>query len=148
MVLAEAAGIERFSILATDISTRMLDHAREGVYELAAAERIPGRLLARYCLKGVRSQSGRLLIDRALQRRITFRQLNLNGPWNALPRFRAIFLRNVMIYFDTPTKQRLIERMAGQLLPGGYLFIGHSETLNGISERFTMVVPSLYRLRP
>lgn len=145
MVLAEQRGYDRFSVLGTDISTRVLDDARKGIYPLDQARHIPPEYLRRYCLKGVRSQEGRFAIEERLRRHVAFRHFNLNGAWDGLGRFDLIFLRNVMIYFDAQTKQRLVERIANHLEPGGYLFVGHSESLNGMSVRFQTVVPSVYR---
>ncbi|MEW6444551.1 MAG: CheR family methyltransferase [Pseudomonadota bacterium] len=136
-----------WEIVATDISTRVLEHARRGVYAEDALARIPSDYLRAYCLKGVRSQSGALLMDRSVRDKVDFRMLNLNGQWPDMGLFQVIFLRNVMIYFDAQTKQKLVNRMADRLVPGGYLFIGHSETLNGLSERFESVRPAIYRLK-
>ncbi|MEW6765120.1 MAG: protein-glutamate O-methyltransferase CheR [Pseudomonadota bacterium] len=148
MTLAAHLG-ERASweVVATDISTRVLEHGRRGVYAEEVRTRIPPDYLRAYCLKGVRGQAGALLMDRPLRERVDFRMLNLNGSWPDMGSFQVIFLRNVMIYFDAQTKHRLINRMADRLMPGGYLFIGHSETLNGLSDRFDAVRPAIYRLK-
>jgi len=148
MTLAGEHGGDNWHITATDISARVLETARRGLYTLAEASRIPPAYLHKYCLKGVRSQAGQFMIERRLREAIEFRPLNLNGPWTGLDRFHVIFLRNVMIYFDPPTKARLIERMARQLVPGGYLVVGHSESLNGIQGPLRTMVPSVYRLEP
>lgn len=145
MVLDEAMPGTDWSILATDISMTVLEVAKAGLYDLGASSKIPQRYLQRYCLKGVRSQAGLLRIDPALQRRISFQQLNLQSNFEQVGSFDIIFLRNVMIYFDIPTKQRLISRMEQRLNPGGYLIVGHSETLNGLSQNLTMRKPSIYQ---
>lgn len=147
MTLEDGLRGGRWRILATDISTRVLEVARVGVYSMEAKERIPPHYVPRYCLKGVRSQEGTFAVTRALKERITFTQLNLNGDWPRFDRFHLVFLRNVMIYFDSKVKVRLVDRIADQLVPGGYLLIGHSENLNGISDRFDVVMPAVYRLR-
>ena len=145
MVLDESLGSMDWSILATDISTTVLEIAKAGLYDLSASSKIPQQYLQRYCLKGVRSQAGVLRVDPQLQRHINFRQLNLQSDFEQLGSFDVIFLRNVMIYFDAPTKQRLISRMERRLNPGGYLIVGHSETLNGLSQNLTMRKPSIYQ---
>lgn len=145
MVLDEALPGVNWSILATDISMTVLEVAKAGLYGLNASHKIPQHYLQRYCLKGVRSQAGVLRIDPALQRRIDFQQLNLQADFEQVGSFDIIFLRNVMIYFDTPTKQRLISRMERRLNPGGYLIVGHSETLNGLGQSLTMCRPSIYQ---
>lgn len=145
MTLADLCGEREWRLLGTDISTRVLETARAGIYPLAAAERIPKPYLQRYCLKGVRSQAGNFVVAAALRRRTEFRLLNLNGEWPDLGQFHLIFLRNVMIYFNRETKMRLVGRLADRLLAGGHLVVGHSESLNGLSDRFELVVPSVYR---
>lgn len=147
MVLADRLGHGRWSLLGTDISSQVLDKARRGVYTLAEARHIPAEYLKRYCMKGVREQQGNFAIERRLREAVNFRQLNLNGAWEMAQKFDLIMLRNVMIYFERDTKARLIERLANQLAPGGHLIIGHSETLNGVSERFRTLSPSIYQLK-
>lgn len=147
MVLAESRGYGRFSILGTDISTRVLTVAKRGVYPIDSARNVPPEYLRRFCLKGVRSQAGNFVVEERLRRHVRFRHFNLNGAWEGLGRFDFIFLRNVMIYFDQETKRRLIERLTFHLEPGGYLFVGHSESLNGMAGRLHTVVPSVYQLR-
>lgn len=147
MVLADRLGHGRWSLHATDISSQVLDKARRGVYTLAEARHIPADYLKRYCLKGVREQQGNFAIERRLREAVTFRQFNLNGEWDMPQKFDLIMLRNVMIYFERDTKARLVDRLANQLSPGGYLIVGHSETLNGVSERFRAVSPSIYQLK-
>jgi chemotaxis protein methyltransferase CheR len=147
MSLADTRGFGGWRILGTDISGRVLAAARRGVYPMEDAESIPKKYLGRFCLRGVRSQQGKFCIDERLRQRIEFRQLNLNGNWGAMERFHLVFLRNVMIYFNATTKAQLVERIAGQLEPGGHLVIGHSETLNGLTSRFAVVRPSVYRLK-
>lgn len=146
MCLASVLGSTAdWTVLGTDVSSRVLERARRGHYALPCAKRIPEPHLREYCLKGVRDQEGTFLIDPAIRRKVEFRQMNLNGTWNELPQFDVIFLRNVMIYFDQQTKRRLVDRLHGKLKPGGRLVIGHSETLNAVSDRFEVIRPSMYR---
>jgi chemotaxis protein methyltransferase CheR len=147
MTLADHFGIQgNWNILATDISSRVLERARQGVYNISEAEKIPKDILRKYCLKGVRSHEGSLIIDDKLKRKISFEQFNLNSEqWQGRGEFDVIFLRNVMIYFDQETKRKLVANLANHLKPNGYFVIGHSETLNAVSDRFNPIRPSIYR---
>lgn len=148
MVLAEALGSgRRWDVFGSDLSTRVLDAARRGHYPMTRAERIPRGLLHRYCLKGGGPQAGTFLIDRELRARTEFRQINLIEPLPDIGPFDIVFLRNVMIYFDLPTKREVVARVLGRMRPGGWLFVSHSETLHGVSPALDMVRPSIYRLR-
>ncbi len=135
----------KWTILGTDVNSQVVEHAQRAHYPLDSAEKIPNEYLQRYCLKGVGDYDGMLTIDETLRRRVQFKTMNLNGAWSGIGKFDLIFLRNVMIYFDVLTKRRLVERMFQTLKPGGYFFVGHSESLHGINERFTPVQPSIYR---
>lgn len=146
MVLAETLGLAAdWELLASDISTTVLDKAVGGLYPLAEAEAIPLPLLQRYCLKGVGSAAGTFAIDESLRERVGFAQINLNQALPDVGGFDFIFLRNVMIYFPAAVKRGVVARLAACLKPGGHLFIGHSETLNGISEELVPVQPTIYR---
>lgn len=118
-------------ILASDISTRALQSAAAGIYSAAdVAERLDKNLLHRYFQQGVAEQAGQIRVRSLLQEQIRFRQLNLldeHYPFSRL--FHVIFCRNVMIYFDPPTRLSILARMHRHLVAGGYLFLGHSETL-------------------
>lgn len=145
MVLADRLGDAPWEIVASDISTRVLERARSGLYAMERASHIPQRYLQEYCLKGTGSQEGRFLVDKRLRARVKFHQINLNETLPRLGEFDVVFLRNVMIYFNTDTKARVVERIAGTLKPGGYLLIGHSESLNGVTDVLKPVRPSVYR---
>ncbi len=145
MVAAEFSKTQQWEIIGTDISFRILETARCGLYPLIAVEKIPNALLKKYCLKGSGEYEDFFLIDSTLRSRVKFIHANLNDKLPDLGRFEVIFLRNVMIYFDMPTKQRLIDRIQRCLRPGGYLIISHSETLNGINTDLKIVSPSIYR---
>ena len=145
MVLADSLGARPWEILASDISSRVLDKARSGRYPLDAIKGIPEALLNKYCLKGVGSNSGIFMVDQALASRIDFMALNLNNPVPAVGQFDVIFLRNVMIYFDNQTKSQVVQRLLKHLKPGGYFVISHSESLNGITDDVQLVKPSIYR---
>lgn len=145
MVLADQWSGGPWEVFGSDISTAVLAHARSGVYPLGRTSGIPPDYLRKYCLKGVRSQAGSLMIDRRLQQNVRFAQANLTQPINGIGDFDAIFLRNVLIYFDSDTKRRVIENVLLRLKPGGYLLVGHAESLHGISDRVQAVRPAIYR---
>lgn len=147
MIMAEKLGLSRkWEVIGTDISSRVVERAREGLYPLNEKNQIPTKYLRDFCLKGVRSQAGKILIDDKLKERVTFSSINLNSAyWPEVGKFDVIFLRNVMIYFDNDTKRELINKMWGKLNPGGHLLIGHSESLNGISDRYKAVRPATYQ---
>jgi chemotaxis protein methyltransferase CheR len=146
MTLAETLPETPWDVLGTDISTRVLARARSGHYTMARVEGIPPGYMRKYCLKGVRSHAGSFLIAPELRRRVAFHQVNLMQPAPAdLGEFDVVFLRNVMIYFDPETKTRVVHNILPRLKRGGHLIVGHSETLNGITDRVATVRPTVYR---
>ncbi|HBB78674.1 SAM-dependent methyltransferase [Stutzerimonas xanthomarina] len=145
MVLADAFGAGGWSVLGSDLNTQVLAKARSGHYGMARTEGIPRASLERYCLKGKGSQTGTFLVGRPLRERVEFRQINLNTTLPRLEPFDVIFLRNVMIYFSQATKAQIVRRVIGLLKPGGHFIIGHSESLNGITDGLEVVRPSIYR---
>ena len=145
MIMAQARGSGAWEIVATDINQQVLEQARSGLYPMEACEKIPLDCLHKYCLKGVRGQMGKLLIDKQLRNRVRFMTLNLTGEWQDIGEFDVIFLRNVMIYFDQATKRKLVGRMVQRLRAGGYLIVGHSESLTGVCDKIRAVWPSIYR---
>lgn len=145
MILANCLGEVQWEIIASDISIRVLDKARNGHYPLEQAEHIPKEFLAKYCRKGIGSQEGTFIVDKNLRNRIKFSQINLNIALPPIEKIDLIFLRNVMIYFNAETKRKVLQRMVEILKPGGHLFIGHSESLNGIYDELTTIAPAIYR---
>jgi chemotaxis protein methyltransferase CheR len=145
MLLAEHAADRRWEILASDISTRVLDKARSALYSLDHVRGMTPQLLKTHCLKGTGAHEGRFLVDPSLQRRVQFTQINLNQSLPDVGLFDVIFLRNVLIYFDASTKQAVVSRLQQKLRPDGVLYIGHSESLNGLVQGLRMVAPSIYR---
>lgn len=132
-------------ILATDISTKILRIAQQGIYDPDRVEPVPSALKHRFLLQ---HKSGGVLtyeVSDTLRKRIVFKYLNLMNEFPFSGPFDFIFCRNVMIYFDKPTQQRLIERFWKILAPGGLLFTGHSESLTGIKHNFRYVQPTIYR---
>ena len=136
-----------WEVLGSDISTRVLQKARYGHYPMERARHVPRAYLERFCLKGVEHQHGTLLVERALRKRVRFEQINLNAALPELGRFDMVFLRNVMIYFSGDTKRAVVERISATLKPDGCLCIGHSETLNEVSDAVLPLAPSVYRRR-
>jgi chemotaxis protein methyltransferase CheR len=145
MLLADCLPHQPWEVLGSDISLRVLRRARLGHYPMARARQIPRPYLQRFCLKGNGPYQDSLLIAPELRRRVEFVQANLNEPLPDLGRFDMIFLRNVMIYFDLPTKRGVVERVQALLKPGGHLCIGHAETLHQVCDTLTPVAPAIYR---
>jgi len=145
--------IENFSawdvrILASDIDTEVLDRAAQGVYSTERVADIPKPILERYFLRGTGSRAGFVQVAPEIRDLITFRQINLQwDPWPVRTLFDCIFCRNVIIYFDKPTQRRLMERFAAYLKDDAYLFLGHSESLYGMSDEFTLLRNTIYRKR-
>ncbi|MFY8221111.1 MAG: CheR family methyltransferase [Pirellulales bacterium] len=138
----------RIRIIATDISEPVLARAREGVFsELETNRGLPAELLKKY----FRPLQGKWSIVQECRRLVEFRCLNLNGPWPALPPCDVIFLRNVMLYFDVPTRAALVTKMRRVLKPDGALFLGGAETMIGIDtgyDRLAGAGCSYYRPKP
>ena len=131
MVLDEARLPARWDakILATDIDTDVLARASEGIYADDRLAQLGAGRRERYFSRGTGARSGQWRIAELLRSRVAFRSLNLFDPWPMRRPFDVIFCRNVIIYFDEPSKQRLVRRFVDALAPGGYLFLGHSESL-------------------
>lgn len=134
-----------FRILATDISTRVLAAARRGVYAAGRFDDIPEAWRRAYLLRGRGESQGFYKIKPELAREVEFARLNLIEPFPAREPFQVIFCRNVMMYFDKATQQNIVERLAACLTRGGYLFVGHSESLTGVEHGLQYVRPAVYR---
>lgn len=147
MVLAEAGNLAGWDarILATDIDTNVVAKASAGVYAEERAGSIDPQRLRRWLRRGTGASAGKLRVAEPLRDMIAFRQLNLLGEWPMRGPFDIIFCRNVVIYFDKETQRRLFARYADILAPQGYLYIGHSETLFKISDRFQSLGGTIYQ---
>ena len=133
-------------ILATDIDTHVLEKAQRGIYHLDQLQMLSAEQLKRYFLRGEGKHAGYARVKPELQQLITFRRLNLlDEQWGLGEQFDAVFCRNVMIYFDRPTQETLVNRCHHYLADGGYLFIGHSESLNSIAHPLKYIRPAVYR---
>ncbi len=135
----------QFHILATDISTRVLDAARRGVYPASRFDDVPEPWRRAYLLRGQGESQGFFKVKPALTQRIEFARLNLIEPFPQRGLFHVIFCRNVMMYFDKATQQDIVQRLSGCLERGGYLFVGHSESLTGVEHGLHYVRPATYR---
>ena len=132
-------------IAASDISTQVLEEARLGIYPVENLDAIPRDWLHKYFQKGVGPWAGFCRIKPSIAGRVSFRQINLMEPYNYPQPFEVIFCRNVLIYFDHQTQQQLVKQLCGSLAPGGYLLIGHSESLNGLDLPLRRLQPSIYQ---
>ena len=139
---AETAIPPDVHILASDISTRALSVAKRGCY---SRERLAGLPVAWVNRFFTQADDGNLQVKPELRSRIAFQRINLIEPLAVNTTFPVIFCRNVMIYFNKATQEALVNRLAAKLEPGGYLFVGHSESLSGINHRLRYVRPAVYQ---
>jgi chemotaxis protein methyltransferase CheR len=136
----------RFTVLATDISTQALSHAREAVYDEDRTASVPAALKERYFLRSKDRRRGLLRIVPALRGAVQFQRVNLMDQSLVAPApFDAIFCRNVIIYFDRATQERLLTRLCGVLHPGGFLFLGHSESIHGFNLPLARIISTVHR---
>ena len=145
MLLEDMLPGQPWEVFGSDISTRVLERARRGLFSTARTDNIPPDYLRRFCLKGQGENNGTLLIERALRKKVSFQQVNLNEALPPIGKFEMVFLRNVLIYFDDDTKRKVVARVLHTLRPGGWLLIGHSETLHGITDVVESLAPAIYR---
>jgi chemotaxis protein methyltransferase CheR len=148
MVLLErfpaTAGWE-IEIVATDLSTRVLEIARNGIWDFGKASEIPDKYLEAFMLRGFGEQKGKIKAAPEIRPLIRFLRLNLNeesypvqGP------FDLVFCRNVLIYFDMPTRERIVRGLLRHLSPEGYFFVGHAESLHNMTDVIRSVIPTVY----
>lgn len=146
MTLAECLPQTPWHIEGTDISHRIIAKAEAGIFRNEAVERLPADVMRTHFQRGFGPQEGNYRVKQALRERITFRQLNLlEGEPPFREAFHVIFCRNVMIYFDRPTQEELVARLTRRLVPGGYLFVGHAESLTNIRHTLNSVQPAVYQ---
>lgn len=144
---ARGEGVD-LEVLATDLSTRVLEVARGATWPLRQADGIPPALLKRFMLRGTGGQEGLMRAGPALRRHLRFARLNLVEPLPAgLGPFDLVFCRNVLIYFREAERRLVLERLLSTLTPGGLLFLGHAETLNGLGLPVRAVSPNIYATR-
>jgi chemotaxis protein methyltransferase CheR len=132
-------------VLATDLDTTVVESARQGVYNIERLKGVSEARKKRWFLKGKGDREGWVKVKPELQSIIDFGQINLMNDWPIKEKIDVIFCRNVVIYFDKPTQSRLFNRYADLLQPEGHLFIGHSESLYKICDRFELLGQTIYR---
>ncbi|MEO6006205.1 MAG: protein-glutamate O-methyltransferase CheR [Opitutus sp.] len=146
ITLAECLSTWSWQIEATDISHRVLEKGTAGIYREETIDRLPKNVVQTHFQRGFGPQDGNYRAKATLRDRIRFQQLNLlegEPPFSEL--FHVIFCRNVMIYFDRPTQEELIAKLVRRLVPGGYLFVGHAESLTALRHTLQTVRPAVYR---
>ena len=131
-------------ILATDLSSAVLERASAGVFSMTRAAQIPEAYLKRFMLRGRGAQEGKFAVGPALRALVNFRQLNLQGTWPVLGKFDLILCRNVLIYFDGDGRRQVLGRLVDHLVPDGNLFLGHAETINGSGQALRTILPTIY----
>lgn len=144
MVLADKIGRRGWQIVGTDLSTSVLATARRGLYPMDRTEHMPAGYLKRFCLKGIDEYEGQLLIAKELRANVRFEQANLMQNLPNIGVFDVVFLRNVLIYFDTDKKREIVQRVAALIKPGGYLFTGHSESIGMLQTGLKQLKPAIY----
>lgn len=136
-------------IFASDLSTKVLSQAESGLFSMQKSGEIPKPFLKRFMLRGTGSQEGKMRAGDEIRAVVKFARVNLiETPYPVVGTFDAIFCRNVLIYFKSETKAQVIRQLVSRLVPGGYLFLGHSESLHGISDGLTSVIPTVYMNAP
>jgi len=151
MLLLKHFPVERWhlEVLATDISARVLEKAREAIYPIEKMKHIPQEYLRAYMLKGRGENKGVMKASPELLRVVTFARVNLHADSYPIQGFFDLILcRNVLIYFDQKSKEKVISGIVRHLSPSGLLFVGHSENLGGISPNLRTVAPTVYAPMP
>jgi chemotaxis protein methyltransferase CheR len=150
MVLAEylskSAPDRDYFVLATDLSTDVLQKAHKGIYPDDLVQPVPADMMRKYVMRATNGHRQEVRISPSLRSRVGFARLNLmDASYPVGDPMHIIFCRNVMIYFDKPTQQRVLSRLCERLLPGGYLFIGHSETVAGFDLPIQQVANTIFK---
>jgi chemotaxis protein methyltransferase CheR len=146
-LLGSKAG-QRVRVTATDLSTKALAAASAGIFKATRADELPPGYAAKYFVRGIGSQAGRVRVTPAVRGIVDFKWLNLLEPGDLPVVQDVIFCRNVMIYFDHAIQQRVIAALERRLTPGGYLFVSHSESLSSVEHGLRWVAPSIYQRGP
>lgn len=132
-------------VIATDLDTNVLNTGRTGVYDIERLKGVEQSRVKRWFMKGTGANEGKVRVKPELQEIIKFGQVNLMQDWPVKGPIDVIFCRNVVIYFDKPTQTRLFNRYADILANDGHLFIGHSESLNKVTDRFKLLGQTIYQ---
>ncbi len=133
------------TIMASDIDTTVLSKASNGIYDIERVKGLPVNIKKRWFFRGKGKNNGKVKVSPELQKMLEFRQVNLMESWPMKERFHLLFCRNVVIYFDRPTKMKLFDRFADQIVEGGFMILGHSESLQGLTDRFETIGKTVYR---
>lgn len=145
MTLNEKLGAGGWELTASDLSVRMLETAEQGLYRMQRLDHMPAEYLKKYCRRGTGPYDGMFMVDSELRKQVNFVQHNLLDNADNLGQFDIIFVRNVMIYFDSDVKKQVLRNLYAQLRPGGWLVTSHSESLIGLDSQLKLVRPSIYR---
>ena len=144
-LLAQLPDDWQVEVLATDLSTRILGRARDAVWPIAKAEEIPSDYRRRFMLRGRGEQAGRMRAGPEIRNVVRFQSLNLHAEhYPVAAPFDLILCRNVLIYFDAPSRERVARRLLSLLAPDGFLFLGHAESLNALPDRPRSIIPTVY----
>lgn len=137
-----------WELLGSDVNQTMLEKARKGIYIDDRARHLPANYRRRFCRKGTGPFDGHLRVITELRNKIQLRRIQLHEAFPEIGRFDVVFLRNVMIYFDDNTRADVVRRISAILNPGGYLFVGHAESLHGLQSDLKQILPAIYQRRP
>ncbi len=132
------------TILASDLSVNVLEKASKGIYTREEIKDIPSAWRTKYL---VDLKDGNYQVSEQIRKEVIFRRINLMDPFQFKNKFDLVFCRNVMIYFDAPTKERLVNKYYDWTADTGFLFIGHSESINREASRYTYIQPAIYQKR-
>ncbi|MBN1500050.1 MAG: protein-glutamate O-methyltransferase CheR [Spirochaetes bacterium] len=146
-MILEEAGVMNWKIVGSDINETVIQTAIKGVYPIERSDNIPENFLKKYCYKGINSNKGKFRIDSKLKSKIEFFKINLSHQIPEIGVFDLIFLRNVMIYFDTKSKEKVLDSIIHKLKDGGYLILSHTESLMGLANdlQFEKIGSSIYK---
>ncbi len=139
-------GLSDFALLGTDVSTKVLNHARSGIYDAVQIEPVPTELRKKYFRRSKASGQSLVRVIPELRQKISFHPLNfMDSDYRIKNTFDIIFFRNVMIYFEKCTQEAVVQKICKNLKPGGYLFVGHSESLAGLDVPVQSVKNAVFR---
>ncbi|WP_404342343.1 CheR family methyltransferase [Pseudoalteromonas mariniglutinosa] len=148
LLLAKHWGLfKSWQVHGTDINTQVLSIARRGVYPINSSKKIPVDLLKRFCVKGKGKDAGFFMPRPELKQHVEFQQTNLMDPKPIANKYDVIFLRNVLIYFNMEEKVSILTNVLKYLKVGGWLFVGHSESVTGLDGKLQQIKPGVYRFK-
>ncbi len=136
-----------WKLIASDVNNSVIEHAKKGIYINERTKFLPDEYRKAYCVKGVDQFEGYMRVKPQLRNKIDFFNFNLLDDMESLGKLNLIFIRNVMIYFDDDVRQKIINKITRILVPEGWLFISHSETLHGLKHEFELIHPAIYKLK-